>query len=384
MSNSATTPDVAPGFRQIGSLDQLGAGAGPHRLLLGRDMLSLPPAPLFDSAALPSHVVAEHVSRAMVPGAQFLAVTGHELGSAGVLQQDGRLFLDRLVMPPGFGGMTEPDGTPSKWVKALLSDTAEMIVIDRPVGVVLNPHLVWGHFLLEMLGRLYLMAKLRALGKPMQIAVPSDMPGWVHDVIAAYFGRDEIIAYNARTQRVRAPCFVLPGMLMAHYHLHPEMNLAVADLQRRVLGTAPPPPDLPRRLYLSRGQHKTATHLIANEAEVAATLGTLGFTTIHPQQHTLREQLALYAGAECIVAQFSSAAHNALFAPRGTPVFVFGWMNPLQSRIAALRGQPLAYMAPSDRALVYPSDDKRPPVYRFSIDCAELARTLPAFRHFAG
>lgn len=345
-------------------------------------MRSHVPPPLFDAAALPDNVVEEHRRRVLVPGAQFLAVTGHELGSVGVLRQGGQLFLDDRVMPPGFGAQMRPGAMPPHWVRGLFSGRVETIEIDRPVGVVLNPHLVWGHFLLEMVARIHSMARLRTLGRPMPIAVPTDIPDWAHGFIGVYFSRDEIIAYHSQTQRVRAPCFVMPGIMMSNYHLHPEMNTVVEDVLRRVLGSGPTPVDLPRRLYLSRGR-QPGTHFISNEAEVAATLTDLGFATIHPQELSLREQLALYSGAECIVAQFCSAAHNALFAPPGTPVFCFGWMNALQSRIAALRGQPLAYMRPSDRDLIYPTDDKRPPIYSFRIDCAALRRTLPEFLAFA-
>ena len=109
----------------------------------------------------------------------------------------------------------------------------------------------------------------------------------------------------------------------------------------------------------------------------------LGFTIVHPQELPLHEQLAIYAGAECIVAQFCSAAHNALFAPFGTPVFCFGWMNRCQSGIAALRQQPLAYMRPSDIEMIFPPANHKPGSFRFHIDCRELARELPAFLRFA-
>jgi Glycosyltransferase 61 len=377
-------PDVIPRFRDISDLEELGALAEPHRLRLGTPMPSRPPSPLFNAAALPQRVTVDHAGRPVVPGPEFTAVTGYELGSFGLLQRRGRVFVDDRVQPYGFNQMIQPDKMPSHWVRGLLRPDADIIESDMPVGVALNAHLVWGHFLLEMMARVHLLATLRTLGRPMRIAVPSDAPGWAREFIGLYFSADEMLTYDSERQRVRAPCFVLPSMMMEHYHFHPVLNSVVQQLLDRVLGPGPglPRPDALRRLYLSRARHD-GWHAIANEAEVEATLTDLGFTVLQPQDMPLRSQLALYAGAACIVSQYSSAAHNAIFAPLGTSVFCFGWMNRCQSGIAALRGQPLAFMRPSDCDLIYPPEHREPGVFRFSVDCRELARELPAFLRFA-
>ncbi len=376
-------PNATINFRDIADLDLLGAIAEPHRLLLGLPMRSHPPAPLFNAAALPERVIADHVSRRLVPGPEFCGVTGHELGGFGLLQQGGRVFVDDRVQPEGFNRLIEPHTMPAHWAGSICSPAAEIIETDTPVGVALNAHLVWGHFLLEMLARVHLLAQMRALGHPVPIAVPSDSPAWIRAFISLYFAEGETLAYDSQRQRVRAPCFVLPGMMMHHYHFHPALNPMVDELLARIVGPGRLPADRPRRIYLSRSRHACGSHAIANEPEVEAVLADLGFTILHPQELPLRTQLAIYAGADCIVSQFSSAAHNALFAPRGTPVFCFGWMNRCQSGIAALRGQPLAYLKPGGSDLIYPPAQREPGIFRLRVDCAELARALPAFLRFA-
>ena len=376
-------PGPSPEFRPINDVAALGRLNEPHRLRLGTPLLSNPPPPLFERTRLPGPIADQHAARIQVPGAEYLAITGHELGSIGLLQRDGHIFVDNRVQPPEFNEKITPRGMPPRWMGALVSPEAEVIDCDDAIGVVLNPHMVWGHFLLEMLARIHLLAKLRDLGRPIRVAVPTDAPGWVRNVIALYFSPTETLPYDSRRQRVRAPCFVLPSMLMAHYLLHPELNKVVEDLRMRVLGVdTSPGPRAPTRLYLSRARHR-GWHAIPNEAEVEATMADLGFTVVHPQELPLRDQLRLYSGAQCIVSQFSSAAHNALFAPRGAAVMCFGWMNRCQSGIAALRGQPLAYLTDRGGRLIYPEDAHGSQVFEFPIDCVALARTIPNFLAFA-
>ena len=362
--------------------EELGALAEPHRLRLGTALRSRPASPLFYQASLPERVVAEHRTRCGVPGPEFYGVPGYELGGFGLLQRQGRVFVHDGVQPPGSNRIIASDGMPAHWVRGLFDQNAEVVECDAPVGVVLNPQLVWGHFLMEMLARVHLLARLRTLGRPIRVAVPIDAPGWVREFASLYFSDSETVFYHSERQRVRAPSFVLPGMMMGHYHFHPELNVVVRELLDRVVGAAPPSPDKPRRLYLSRSRHN-GWHSIANEAEVEATLVDLGFAVLHPQELPLHAQLAMFAGAECVVSQFGSGAHNALFAPFGTPVFCLGWMNRCQSGIAALRGQPVAYMRPADCAVIYPPDDRRGAAFSFRIDCRRLAQELPAFLSFA-
>lgn len=377
-------PGAAPELRVINDVVDLGRLNEPHRLRLGAAVMSAPPPPLFERGRLAESIVTQHFARVPVTGAEYLAVTGHELGGIGLLQRDGLVFVDSRVQPHGFNRLITAEGMPAHWMGALVSPFADVIESDEAVGVVLNPHMVWGHFLLEMMARIHLLAKLRDLGRAMRVAVPLDAPEWVRGFIALYFTPVETLFYDSRTQRVRAPCFVLPSMMMTHYLLHPEMNVVVETVRTRVLGAdTGPEKDAPKRLYLSRSRH-AGWHAITNEAEVEAVMTDLGFTVVHPQELSLREQLRLFAGAECIVSQYSSAAHNAIFAPRGAAVACFGWMNRCQSGIAALRNQPMAYLPSRDGGLIYPPDAHGSRVYQFPIDCAALARTLPRFLGFAG
>ncbi len=279
-------PATIAAFRTVTDPALLGRLEEPHRLQLGAEMMSQAASFLYQRDQLPDQVVALHDAQALVAGAEFFAVPGHQLGGFGLLQRDGQVFVHDRVQPPGCNALIGPETMPAHWMQALVSNDARVIDCDEPVGVVLNPHMVWGHFLLEMLPRVYLLAKLRELGFPVRVAVPTDAPDWAKGVIGLYFSPAETISYSAATQRVRAPCFILPSMLQLHYVLHPMMNLVVSDLLARIdaafpAGAAAGAPAT--HIYLSRRNH-TGWHRVPNEAAVEELLANHGFRIVHPQQ----------------------------------------------------------------------------------------------------
>lgn len=69
--------------------------------------------------------------------------------------------------------------------------------------------------------------------------------------------------------------------------------------------------DAPRRLYVSRlGETRRA---LLNEAELEAALATRGYAVVRPESLSVRDQIALFHGAETIVAQSGAGLANVLF-----------------------------------------------------------------------
>ena len=363
-------PNRIETWRDHRSVDTLGRPAEPHRLRLHLQTQSPPLGLLFEPGYLPEHVTTAHRSRILAPATEFYAVPGHELGGLGLLAQGGRVLVNDAVQPAALNAAVLPDrlAMPEAWTGALLSPDAEIIETDAAVGVALHPDMGYGRFLLEMLPRLLLLAHLRALGRPLPLAVPSDAPQWLRDFVALLFDAGETIRYDSRRQRIRAPCFVLPSVMHDSFHFHPELSALLEALLARVVGPRLPMPRPPGRLCLSR-RFLGGWHGADNEAEVEQAMRDIGFTTVHPQDVPPAEQLAMYAGAECIVADYGPAAHNALFAPRGASVVCVDWRDRAQSGIAALRGQVVGYLPTragfSDPAQPRPS---RPPL----VDCTDL------------
>lgn len=77
------------------------------------------------------------------------------------------------------------------------------------------------------------------------------------------------------------------------------------------------------RIFVSRlsTSAKQPHHrVLQNEYDLIAALGKLGFTTVQPEQLPLKDQIALFARAKCVVALGGSALFNVRFCPPGTTV----------------------------------------------------------------
>jgi capsular polysaccharide biosynthesis protein len=78
-----------------------------------------------------------------------------------------------------------------------------------------------------------------------------------------------------------------------------------------------------QRIFLSRltwspkhGQRR----VLQNERELIASLGELGFQAVHPERLPVKEQIAMFARAKCVVALGGSALFSVRFCPPGTTI----------------------------------------------------------------
>ncbi len=370
------------GFETIDKIAQLGWLTRPHRLCLAPAIAGRRPLPLFAEAALPEEVVRRHYDPSPPPPVFVYGLPGHELGGGGLLVRAGQVFRTADAIPEYFNGALRPDGAdlPELWGGALFDPAATILEVDVPLAVPFHPNIVYGHFLLEMLPRLNILWRLRQAGAAFAVAATSSAPDWAKRILALYFDPDQIIWYDLRTERVRAPCFILPSMMHSNYRFHPAFNLDIDALKAALLpAPAPAPAPAPgrRRVWLSRARHP-GLHGMVNEAEVEAAVAALGFEVVHPEDLGFVEQIALMDAAAIVAGAYSSAIHNSLFARLGTKVFCVNWVNWYQSGVSTLRAQPLAYLPGSDgqfRDWRVQSTAQA----RYTVDCAALREALQRF-----
>ena len=353
----------SPAFERLTDPALLGQQGPGHFEVFG-PAISPPPGKLLlmhpDAA-----MAADHLYRAALPAVSVYSLPDHTLGSAGLLQRDGSVFCRDDVLPNYLRAALQDDAAaPAGWLHGMRLPGAETLSFDEPLAVATHPNAIYGHFLLEMLPRLYLLGLLREMGRPFRLALSTQTPEWMEPFVALYFAPHEIVRYDSARQLVRAPAFIAPAMLNVDYYLHPAMNLAVADFVARVRAQAPLAKQPAESLvYLSRRHYQDGSRsMLANGEAVEATLAELGFAIVHPETLSIREQVELYSRTTCLVSEYGSGAHNALFAPRGCTVVVINWLNKLQDRIAALRGQRLGVVRPvggfraRDKASFEPSE----------------------------
>ena len=71
-----------------------------------------------------------------------------------------------------------------------------------------------------------------------------------------------------------------------------------------------------------------------------------GFEIVCPEELSLEEQVALFAGTGLVIGEYGSGLHNTLFSPPRTIVGSVRYPNSVQTRIAALMGQDVVYLIP--------------------------------------
>ncbi len=365
------------GFATTEKIAQLGHLAGPHRLCLAPSIAGRRPLPLFAEATLPREVVRRHYDPTPPPPVYVYGLPGHELGGGGLLVRAGQVFRTPDAIPEYFDDALRPHGAdlPEIWGGALFDPAATVLEVDTPLAVPFHPNLVYGHFLLEMLPRLNILWRLRRAGLAFAVAATSSAPDWAKRILALYFDADEILWYDMKTERVRAPCFILPSMMHSNYRFHPAFNLDLEALKATLLPTPAPGPR--RRVWLSRARH-WGLHGMVNDAEVEATVAALGYEIVHPQALDFVEQIALMDAAEIVAGAYSSAIHNTLLARLGTKVFCVNRINWYQSGISTLRAQPLAYLPTADGHFM-DGQTPGPSNLRYAINCRQLSESLQKF-----
>jgi len=120
--------------------------------------------------------------------------------------------------------------------------------------------------------------------------------------------------------RVPAPALVVNG------HAHPEFPRLYRLIADKVAGDVGPGS---ARLYLSRSKLTSrrgggpAKRPADNEKALEALLARHGFSIVHPQEMPLAEQIRLMRSAAVVAGCDGSALHNVVFARPGTRVLAF-------------------------------------------------------------
>ena len=101
-------------------------------------------------------------------------------------------------------------------------------------------------------------------------------------------------------------------------HGHPRMRRAIDWIRDRVPHLLVPPAAATGRIYVSRKD--ALQRVLLNEDEVEAALTKLGFEIVTLTGMPVRDQIALFSGARCIVGPHGAGLTNVMFAPPGAIV----------------------------------------------------------------
>lgn len=273
------------------------------------------------------------------PDVELHVVADGAVGGLGAHVRRNGAYLWAPNLWPGYvGHWMRADWDVPTWA----FDDGDPIRTER-VFSILHFNLIYGHWLTEMLPKLFVIGRLKERGVDAPIAWPSTAPAYMRAAVEELLPGQELLVYEPGRSYVAADRVLLPSMMQQSYLFHPAL---LGDFQQLTPG-APPGPSA---LFVSRSAllRGSAFRTLVNASEIEALAVELGLTVIHPERIPWREQVALFSGAELVVGEFGSGLHNALFSPEGTRVVALNWINEVQSRIAAFRGHDLGFILDPD------------------------------------
>jgi len=328
-------------FEEVSSIEALNQGDHPRKIIWSPPMHS--PTGHFPKGNFRDvyEIEQSHQSNWTVRGAEFLSIPNAEIGGNGFIIRNGRVFTQNGINPDGMNDLIKEGELPDIWRIGPFSDESELIRTSDPVAVFTNPHIVYGHFLCEMLPRAALVRNLQAVMPNLKIAVPHKFPDWIMEFVRRIFPQESLIRYDAETQRVKPSRVVLPTMMQEYGLFHPFCS----HLINNVINCFPRSEFNNRKTYLSR-RFCRSWRTIINEIEVESFLESRDFSVIYPEKLSIQEQISLLRSSSHVISPFSSALHGTMFCGPNTYVMSIGYMNNLQNSISRLRQHHLHYFIP--------------------------------------
>jgi O-antigen biosynthesis protein WbqL len=296
---------------------------------------------------------AGHVETGPAPDIGYHLIPGATLAGGGALPRIGDAYVHASGLLPDYvAHYVRNDMDSQHWQSHEGSHARHL-----PVGIsVLHNNLVFGHWLLEMFPKLLMLRSLTPELRGAPIILPSTAPAYVHKTIAAVLKDWPVYVYDRFAEHVNVDVLIAPEMFHRGYHFHPLFETAVENhiawgrgsvgaKARAVAGLKP------RKLFVSRRDVNSSFRSLTNTSALEAVAAELGFTIIRPETMSWRRQVEMFSHAECIVGEFGSGMHNALFAPSGARVVCLNWIVDVQSRIANFREQSVGYVLPTGNEL---------------------------------
>jgi capsular polysaccharide biosynthesis protein len=232
---------------------------------------------------------------------------------------------------------------------------------DKPERLVTDPVLLithwtsatYGHFLLEMLPKIYWYFSLQKRFPDLRVLVSEYAGPLMADIISKFVPASKIVSFNHRKESIRASCLILVDSVTCRPELvfHETMNAFVEFCISLASRSNYNQTTSNSRVYLSRANwrlQQSDYRILTNEKAIEDDMARRGFDIVYVERLDWFNQVLLMANAQVIVGEFCSALHNAIFAPIGSSVVAINYVNEVQDMIAAARNQRIDYILPDD------------------------------------
>jgi capsular polysaccharide biosynthesis protein len=198
--------------------------------------------------------------------------------------------------------------------------------ISGECAMVFGPgHKMFGHWMADLLPKLYLLHKAGYDFDQLSVALPSDAPDFARQLLQmAGIPRDRIVEFDAQTEALHCERLLVPTMLH-NGSIFARIAKEVAPWLRRQVETHYGPLTeriSAARVLISRGHAFRFNRVLTNRAKIEAIAAAAGCELICPEELPLIDQFAIFANAQEIVGEYGAALHSAIFAPAGAKLCI--------------------------------------------------------------
>jgi hypothetical protein len=266
--------------------------------------------------------------------------------SHGLLVRDGKLLVnDQLQLSSGSIAEARLYGD-------ICADTSFSRFLDETVACVIGPgHLIYGHWLVDFLPKLYLLHRIGIDPLAIKYLVPKNTPdfglAWLR---LLGIPDSKLVLFDPYSELVGVKRLILPTLLRTSSRTHPLFFDAIEYLLSLIRRNGSTINRLTnrRKLFVSRAGSGREGRKLINRQAIEQMATDAGFEIFRPEAHSLLEQIVMFASAEGIVGEYGSGLHASVFSPANTAVLALraNSIHPgfLQSGLCQVMNQKIGYV----------------------------------------
>jgi hypothetical protein len=357
-------------------------------MIITSDTLVLPPVQYASRASCMQGYGYPHASYnnglIAAPGIHILALEGLVLvGNGFIVDHDAWTPIfghEDLTFFPGYASILFHTGKCGRLIYDLLDahkSQLTCIKVDTVITVLHYNCKVYGHFLLEIVPRLFVLKEFFKItgGSPPVLAYPTFLPKWIKKYIIEIWPDCNFLDFDVCKEYIAAgTTIVVSG---DNLQSHPD----IADLFTRFsqpkksmfkkgetfAGLTSRFPTFgrnsnlelkSRKILLTRPDKHVSIRHLANFAELKMVAITRGFEIVEPSEFgSLKKQAIFFSQCSVVLGEFTSALHNTIFCPRDCFIGCMNYVNHYQESIASVIGHNLNYLISAQGAIPWDANN---------------------------
>jgi hypothetical protein len=234
----------------------------------------------------------------------------------------------------------------------ICADTSFSWFLHETAACVIGPgHLIYGHWLVDFLPKLYLLHRVGIDPLAIKYLVPKNTPDFGFAWLRLLGIPDSrLVLFDPYSELVGVRRLILPTLLRTSSRTHPLFFDAIEYLLSLIRrnGSTINRSTSRRKLFVSRAGAGREGRKLINRQAIEQMASDAGFEIFRPEAHSLLEQIAMFASAEGIVGEYGSGLHASIFSPANTAVVALraNSIHPgfLQSGLCQAMNQKIGYV----------------------------------------